>query len=119
STGSLLPALTRFRQLYPPQWLDLCKRHEGYFLNSRPTGDLMLDPRIQKLADVLIRHSARVRPGDKALVEAFDIPPEATACIVRSLAAAGALPVVETRHNQVLRELYRNATEEQMRLIGG
>jgi aminopeptidase len=27
--------------------------------------------------------------------------------------------VVETRHNRVVRELYRNATEEQMRLIGG
>jgi aminopeptidase len=79
----------------------------------------MLDPRIQQLADVLVRHSVRVEPGDRVLVEAFDLPPEATACFVRSLAEAGAVPVVETRHNRVLRELYRNATEEQMRLIGG
>jgi aminopeptidase len=60
----------------------------------------------------------QVEPGDKVLVEAFDIPPEATACLVRALAAAGALPLVETRQNRVLRELYRSATEEQMRLIG-
>lgn len=79
----------------------------------------MLDPRIQQLADVLIRHSLKVRPGDKVLLEAFDIPAEATACMVRSLAEAGALPVVETRQNRVLRQLYRNATEEQMKLIGG
>ena len=79
----------------------------------------MLDPRVQQLAEVLIGHSLRVKPGDKVFLEAFDIPPEATACLVRSLAAAGALPVVETRHNRVLRELYSNATEEQMRLIGG
>ncbi|MFN3650230.1 MAG: aminopeptidase [Armatimonadota bacterium] len=78
----------------------------------------MLDPRIQQLADVLIRHSLAIQPGDRVFLEAFDIPPEATAAVVRSLAAAGAVPVVETRHNRVLRELYRGATEEQMRLIG-
>lgn len=79
----------------------------------------MLDPRIQQLADVLIRHSVQVQPGDRVLLEAFDIPPEATAHMVRALAEAGAIPVVETRHNRVLRELYRGATEEQMKLIGG
>lgn len=52
------------------------------------------------------------------LVEAFDIPPEATACVLRTLAAAGAVPLVETRQYHVLRELFSGATEEQMRLIG-
>jgi aminopeptidase len=78
----------------------------------------MLDPRIQQLADVLVSHSVAVKPGDKVLVETFDIPPEATACVLRALSAAGAIPIAETRHNRVLRELYRNATEEQMKLIG-
>jgi aminopeptidase len=78
----------------------------------------MLDPRIERLAEVLVTHSLQVRPGDKVLVEAFDIPPEATAHVVRRLGEAGALPVVETRQNRVLRELYSAATEEQMRLIG-
>lgn len=78
----------------------------------------MLDPRIQQLADLLVRHSLAVKPGDKVLLEAFDIPPEATACMVRTLAAAGAIPLVETRQYAVLRELFREATEEQMRLIG-
>src|SRR5437899_1251071 len=79
----------------------------------------MLDPRVQQLAGVLTRHSVRVKPGDTVLLEAFDIPPEVTACVLRTLAEAGAVPVVETRHNQVLRELYRSATAEQMDLIGG
>lgn len=78
----------------------------------------MLDPRIQQLADVLVRHSIAVKPGDKVFVEAYDMPPEATACVVRTLAEAGAIPLVETRHNRVLRELYRNATDVQMKLIG-
>jgi aminopeptidase len=78
----------------------------------------MLDPRIRQLADVLIGHSLSVKSGDKVFVEAFDLPAEATACLVKALAEAGAIPVVETRQNRVLRELYRNATEEQMKLIG-
>lgn len=78
----------------------------------------MLDPRVQQLADVLIRHSVRVQPGDRIFLEAFDIPPEVTAHVLRAIAGAGGLPVVETRHNRVLRELYRSATEAQMELLG-
>ena len=78
----------------------------------------MLDPRVQQLADLLISHSLKIQPGDKVFVEAFDLPVESTACFVRSLAAAGAITLVETRHTRVLRELFRTATEAQMKLIG-
>lgn len=78
----------------------------------------MLDPRVKQLAQVLVRHSVNVQPGERVLLEAFDTPPEVTAHVAAALAEAGALPVVETRHNAVLRELYRNATEESMRLLG-
>lgn len=78
----------------------------------------MLDPRVQQLADILVNHSVAARPGDRVLLEAFDIPPEVTSALARSLAESGAIPLVETRHNRVLREIYRSATEEQMRLIG-
>lgn len=78
----------------------------------------MNDPRVEQLAQVLIRHSLEVRPGDRVFLEAMDIPPEVTALLVRALADAGALPLVETRHNQVLRALYRAGTEAQMQLIG-
>jgi aminopeptidase len=78
----------------------------------------MLDPRVDKLADVLIEHSLRVKLGDKVLLESYDTPPEVVAALVTRLGEAGALPFVETRHLPVLRALYRAATEEQMRLIG-
>src|SRR5436190_1592398 len=78
----------------------------------------MLDPRIDKLADVLIHHSTKLQPGDKVLVESFDAPPEVVARLVDRIGAAGAIPLVETRHNRVLRSLYRTATEAQMQLIG-
>jgi aminopeptidase len=78
----------------------------------------MLDPRIDRLADVLIHHSTKLKPGEKVLIESFDAPPEVVARLVERVAQAGAIPLVETRQNRVLRALYTTASEEQMRLIG-
>jgi aminopeptidase len=78
----------------------------------------MLDPRVERLAAVLVAHSVRVRAGDRVLVESFDMPPEVVAAVVERIAAAGGLPLVETRSQRVLRSLYRTATEAQMRQIG-
>jgi aminopeptidase len=78
----------------------------------------MLDPRVDRLADVLIRHSLKLKPGDKVLLESYDAPSEVVAHLVRRIGEAGALPLVETRQNQVLRALYQAGTEAQMRLIG-
>lgn len=76
----------------------------------------MLDPRYQKLAEIIVKHSVSVEPGEKVLVEAFDIPAEFTANLIRTIAEAGGHPLCLTKQNRVLRELYRNATEEQMQL---
>jgi aminopeptidase len=78
----------------------------------------MKDKRIEALAGLLVNHSMRVAPGDKVLIEAFDIPTDFTAELVGQVAAAGGLPLVSTYHQPVLRALYQAATEEQMRLIG-
>jgi aminopeptidase len=78
----------------------------------------MLDPRIERLADVLLGHSLKVKPGDTVFLESFDAPPEVVAALVRRIGEAGGVPLVETRHLAVLRALYRAATEAQMRLIG-
>ena len=34
----------------------------------------MQDPRVDKLANVLIHHSCRLKAGQKVLIEAFDLP---------------------------------------------
>ncbi len=78
----------------------------------------MLDPRIDALADVLIHHSTKLQAGEKVLLESFDTPPEVVARLVERIAAVGAIPLVETRQNAVLRALYLGATESQMQLIG-
>jgi len=78
----------------------------------------MKDPRYTQLAQLLVRHSVRLQPGEKVLIEAFDIPTDFTAELIRVVADAGGLPLVSTYHQSVLRALYHVATEEQMQTIG-
>jgi len=78
----------------------------------------MKDPRVAKLADVLVGYSTHVQPGEKVLVEAYDIPDDVVTALITRIAKAGGLPFVTVKRNSVLRALYHNATEEQMRLTG-
>jgi len=78
----------------------------------------MMDPRYEKLADVLIGYSTELRKGEKILIETFDIPEEMVVALVRRTVEAGGIPLIDTKHNVALRALYANASEEQMRLIG-
>ena len=78
----------------------------------------MKDPRVAKLADILIGYSTRVQPGEKVLIEATEIPDEVVSALVNRIAEAGGLPFVTRKSNSVLRALLHNATEEQMRLTG-
>ena len=52
----------------------------------------MLDPRMTRLADTLVNYSCAVKPDEKILIEAIDVPPEFTAECVRVARAAGASP---------------------------
>ncbi|MBI1899558.1 MAG: aminopeptidase, partial [Planctomycetia bacterium] len=72
----------------------------------------MKDPRLARLAEILIDHSCKLQKGDFVLIEAFDLPDAALVCKLIELAAArGAHPLVSWRNNTVLRTLYRHSTE--------
>ena len=76
----------------------------------------MKDPRHAELARLLVSHSCKIAPGEKVLIEAFDIPPEFTVELIRAVAAAGGLPLVSTYHQLVQRALYQVATAPQIDL---
>jgi aminopeptidase len=73
----------------------------------------MIDPRIEKLADLLVNYSCAAQKGERVLIEAIDVPHEFTNALVRKSAAAGAWPLVLLKSNQVLREMLLNAAVEQ------
>ncbi len=79
----------------------------------------MIDVRWQKLADVLVYHSVRVQPGERVLIEAFDMPPDFVALLMRTIHAAGGEAIADIKQTPVLRALYQNASEEQIRFIAG
>jgi aminopeptidase len=78
----------------------------------------MLDLRMQRLAELLVRHSVRVQPGEKVLIEAYDIPTDMTVALIKAVAAVGGQPLVSTYQQPVLRALYQAASADQMQLIG-
>lgn len=79
----------------------------------------MHDPRIDRLAEILIDHSCALQPGEKVLIEAIDLPDAALVCRLIELAAARqATPLVTVKNNEILRTLYRTATAETMQLAG-
>lgn len=79
----------------------------------------MHDPRIDQLATILLDHSCRLQRGEKVLIESFDLPePQLICALIEGAAQRGAIPLVSTKNNAVLRALYRTATEESMKLNG-
>jgi len=80
----------------------------------------MQDPRISRLAEILIDHSCELAPGEKVLIEAIDLPSPQLICRLVELAAArGALPLVTIKNNEVMRSIYRTGVDEGIKLAGG
>jgi len=77
----------------------------------------MFDPRYEKLADLLVNHSTKIQPGENALIEAFDIPPEMVIALIRKIRQAGGRPLVTLKQNSVQRELMRDTDAETMQQI--
>ena len=78
----------------------------------------MADPRQTTLAETLIHYSCEIKPGEKVLIEAVDIPHSFTHELVRVAAEANAHPLVTLKSQSVWRALMNVASDEQMRLIG-
>ncbi len=73
----------------------------------------MNDSRFDKLADVLVRFSTKLKKGEKALLDAHDIPEAMVIALIRRVRAAGAIPFVQTHRARVTRELLREGAEDQ------
>lgn len=78
----------------------------------------MRDPRGARLADVIVRHSTRLEPGEAVLIESYDLADGLVLDLIEAAHAAGALPMVHLRSNAVIRGQLLAATEAQLELQG-
>lgn len=74
---------------------------------------VMTDPRILKLADLLVNYACAVKPGETLLLEAIDVPHAFTKAMVATVAKAGGRPMVTLKSNEVNRALMLAGTQEQ------
>src|SRR5580698_7094334 len=77
----------------------------------------MLDPRVDKLAKMLIRYSCALKKGENILIEAIDIPQEFSAALIRHAFDVGGNPLVMLKSNQINRALMKGGTKKQWELI--
>jgi aminopeptidase len=79
----------------------------------------MSDPRWDRLADILLNHSTKLKAGETVLVECFDLEDDTLPrLLARKAAFRGAHILIETKQARIVRELVRNATETQMKIWG-
>ena len=78
----------------------------------------MYDPRMRKLADVLVDHSLKLKKGEVVYVETFDMPAEMVEVLIEKIYEVGATPQVSLRSAKVLRKFFIGADEATMRLTG-
>ncbi len=78
---------------------------------------IVRDPRINKLARLLINHSCALKPGERVLIEAIGIPNEAVIALIREAKHVGGIPIVSIKDDQIIRELCCCLEDDDMRLM--
>ncbi|USG67708.1 aminopeptidase [Brevibacillus ruminantium] len=77
----------------------------------------MRDPRLEELARNLVTYSVRVQPGENVLIHSVGNTPELVQALVREVYAAKGNPFVQLVNPQIKRELAKQCTEEQLKLL--
>ncbi|MDD3244312.1 MAG: aminopeptidase [Eubacteriales bacterium] len=76
----------------------------------------MKDPRIDKLTDVLVNHSCRVKPGDNVLIEVTGHHMEFAVSCIAAVYAAGGNPHIKLHEPEVNRALLMHANEAALKV---
>jgi aminopeptidase len=76
-----------------------------------------VDPRVKELAKNLIGYSTSLQEGEKILIEVFDDGIPLAAELVKEAYQVGAIPFITVKNNKLLRQLYKEATIEQLKMI--
>lgn len=74
----------------------------------------MSDQREKKLAELLVRHSVALKPGEKCLINAVDVPTSMAEALVEAVYHAGAYPLVNIWSERIERAMTVGATKESL-----
>jgi aminopeptidase len=77
----------------------------------------MTDPRYTQLAQLLIGYSTELKKRETILLDLIDVPDEFTVELIRATRDVGAIPVVETRHTRVTREILLDTDDTHAALV--
>lgn len=78
----------------------------------------MIDPRMKKLANLLVGYSTTVQRGENVLIDAHGIPDEMTCVLIERVKEAGGNAFVNTYNARTRRSLMMNASKEALNLMG-
>src|SRR3954462_13935968 len=76
----------------------------------------MHDPRLDKLARLLVEYSLNLKPKENVLIETFDVPDEMTIALIHAVRNADGTPFAQIQRSRVSRALALGATERQLNL---
>jgi aminopeptidase len=77
----------------------------------------MTDPRYAKLAGLLVGYSTELKKNDRILLDMIDVPDEFAIELMRAVRKAGAIPLIETRHSRIGREIQRETNPAHAALV--
>ncbi|WP_188206460.1 aminopeptidase [Alkalibacillus aidingensis] len=75
----------------------------------------MRDPRINKLADLLVNYSVKLQKDEKLLIENTGMQRELVSAIIEKAYEAGGHPFVELKDPKIMRSLLKGANETQLK----
>lgn len=74
----------------------------------------MADPRVERLADILVHHSLKVQKGEKVLIDGSDASAPLIKEVYRKVMELGGIPITQVTLPELDRIYYENASEEQL-----
>ncbi len=77
----------------------------------------MRDPRVEKLADMLVNYSIGIKPGDKAIIEGNQLARPLIAEIYKKVLQAGGLPYLSLTLTGLEEIFYRYASDDQIKYV--
>ena len=77
-----------------------------------------MDPRVKKVASLVMRHSLKIQPGEKVMIAAVDDGDKLVEALVAEAYACGAYPFVSLEQTNIRRAILEgNATPEMLELM--